>query len=350
MAIAAIAMGLSGCDDGPRAAPATALWPDANESMRSVRPLPDQPTWRFPGWLRGSNAFDFTPFEPSQVRKIHVEEGQTVSAGTQLASLYVPEAHQGVAIAEAKVAEAKAEFALAEATASRHDTLAQRGLIARQISDESTRSAEAARQRLADARAGLATARSRVRDTQFLAPGQGFVARIYRREGSFVGTGESVLRFESAGEMEGEFRVPDRHARNLRLGQEVRVHSVDQLLSVVGRVREIASPTQQDAGLRMVTVALNDPPAGNWGGRAELEIDAGHDSLWKVAYQAVQHDSGGSAYVMLKTDTPKVIERIDVEVVGMSDQYVIVSGPLNPDQELLVLADGIAGLYTTLTR
>ena len=116
MAIAAIAMGLSGCDDGPRAAPATALWPDANESMRSVRPLPDQPTWRFPGWLRGSNAFDFTPFEPSQVRKIHVEEGQTVSAGTQLASLYVPEAHQGVAIAETATGHQAFEIIQADAT------------------------------------------------------------------------------------------------------------------------------------------------------------------------------------------------------------------------------------------
>jgi hypothetical protein len=75
----------------------------------------------------------------------------------------------------------------------------------------------------------------------------------------------------------------------------------------------------------------------------ELEEDAG--PLWRVTYQAVQHDPNGKAYVMLRAADPKGIRAITVEVVGMRDQYVVVRGPLTEDDELLLLADGAAAMH-----
>jgi len=343
--VAAVSVGLVGCGNDSQPGSSTSLWPEAREAVRSVRPQPDVPELRFPGWLRGSKAFDLAPFEPTQVKQLHVEEGQAVAAGTLLATLYAPAALEAVAQAEAKVAESNAEVSLAEANVSRQRPLAERQLIARQAFDETIRNAELARQRLRDARAKLASAQIRISDTQLVAPEQGVVARIYRREGSFAGVGDSVLRFEGIGEIIGEFRVPERHAQPLRPGQAVIVHGVDKAISVTGRIREVAAPTQQDAGLRVVSVALDGRSEALGGGRAELELEEDAGPLWKVTYQAVQHDPNGKAYVMLRAADPKGMRAITVEVVGMRDQYVVVRGPLTEDDELLLLADGAAAMH-----
>jgi RND family efflux transporter MFP subunit len=143
----------------------------------------------------------------AQVKRVPVQEGQRVAAGTLLISL-----GDGDLQAQLKAAES------ALATAQAH----HRRIQALQAQKAATLSElEQAQTQMAQAQAGVDALRANIAYTQIRAPFTGVVQSRKVNEGDFVGPGMPLLELVGDGEQELVATVSDTEAKGLRVGARV---------------------------------------------------------------------------------------------------------------------------------
>lgn len=140
----------------------------------------------------------------SSVRKVHVQEGSRVAAGTLLVSL-ADEDLQG----QLKAAQA------AEAAAQAHHRRIT-ALAAQQAATPSE--LEQAATQVAQAQGAVALVKGQLANTQIRAPFAGVVQRKDVSEGAFVGPGQPLLTLEGSG-LELTASLSEAEARGLKVGQ-----------------------------------------------------------------------------------------------------------------------------------
>lgn len=150
----------------------------------------------------------------ASVKKVHVNEGQTVAAGTLLVSLSDEDLQGGLKAAEAAVAAATAHHRRIENLAK------QNAAIPAEMDQANTQ--------LAQAQAALSQVKANLSYTQIRSPFAGVVQARRVNEGDFVGPGMPLVEVEGQGALELVGSVSETEAKGLKIGQQLSFEAESQ--------------------------------------------------------------------------------------------------------------------------
>lgn len=207
MGLAAV-LALAGCDRAPP--PAVAQGPrGVPVSVAEVTQETLTEHLRAVGTLLAGESVMLRPEIAGRIARIHVAEGQPVAAGTLLISLDAAEQR-------ARVAQIEATLELHRLNHARARDLARTRMVSAQDFDQASA-------QLKESTALLERERVLLAKTELRAPFAGVLGLRQVSPGAYVQPGQDLVNLEAIDPLKVEFRVPERHAGALRVGQEVRV-------------------------------------------------------------------------------------------------------------------------------
>ena len=237
------------------------------------------------GTVRAATAANISAKLMGYVREVHVDAGDRVSVGQKLividardidsayrqAQAAVAEARSAMAEVGNAIAAAEAEKQLAEATFRRMKDLHDKKSITEQEFDEVSakrRMAEAnyeialskreqLKERISQAREGVASAEVMKSYSEITAPFAGTVTKKMVEPGDLTAPGAPLLTIEQAGAYRLEASVEESRLPSIRQGQEVTVELDALGKTIDARVSEIIPAV--DAAARAFTVRINLP-------------------------------------------------------------------------------------------
>lgn len=222
---------------------------------------------------------DVAPESAGIVASTPVNVGDRVAAGdvvarlsTADATLRLEQARAGLLQAEAMAAQARERYNLARATAARYEALVATGDVSRTLQEQAATEAATTRQGVATAEAAIADARSRVAlaqkaldDTTIRAPFDGFITERPAAVGEHVSTSSTVATVMKLDPIRLRLQVPELEASRLRVGQAVRatVEALDNQ-QFEGRVTAINPALDPATRATIVEATIANPrgPSG----------------------------------------------------------------------------------------
>ncbi len=161
------------------------------------------------GALRSNESVMLRPEVSGRIASINFRDGQPVKRGQVLVAL-------DAALNEAEVAQARAELELARNNLKRTEDLARKSFVSSSAQEQAAANVEvlAARLKLAEAR----LAKMRV-----VAPFDGVVGIRRVSVGDYVKDGADLVNIEDIAQLKVDFRLPERHFAQLKVGQTVEV-------------------------------------------------------------------------------------------------------------------------------
>lgn len=162
-----------------------------------------------------------------RVSRILFEEGEPVRSGQVLLLIDRDRLRSEMEAAAAAVERARVEAENLERQVERNRELLESGAISRQAYDDLETGFEAARARLAEARAALGVERERLGDATVRAPFDGRTGERGVDPGDFVQRGDPLVTVVADDTLEMAFSVPERYVGRLQPGSpvELRVQS-----------------------------------------------------------------------------------------------------------------------------
>lgn len=267
--------------------------------------------------------------------------GTSVPAGGVVAQLDPSLAQAGVHQAEALVAQAEAQRALALDSYRRQEGLYRDSIISA-LEFEGIRAQRATAQAtVAQAEAGLAQARQQLRNTRIVAPFAGRVEEHFAQRGEQAAPGTRVARLVSTGRVKVSAGVPERYAGEVQVGDAVGVRLGSEGGEArTGRVTFVSSAVDPASRTFTIEVELANPE-----GRLKpamvatvlMRRDRIENAL-VVPRAALQRDEDGqSLYVAVRTDSAIVAQRRMVEIgPGYGSEVVILQGLAAGDEVIVV--------------
>lgn len=281
-----------------------------------------------------------------EIAEVHVDSGDSVTRGHELARLddadaaaRLRQAEAEVTVAEANLAALEAEAELARQTEARFRELRSTGHASEQVYDEQRLSLTAKEAQLGvavaslvRAEAALATARVALAQTRIVAPFDGVVQARYLDEGSQVGAGSRVLRLVELGGIEAHVGIPESVLAGL---DRDRPHPVLwQSRRYPARLRTVLP--EVDAATRTLTavfeLAADEIPLGTV---VELELQSRVEEpgYWLPVTALTESDRGLWAVFVIGEDG--TLDRRLVEILHAEASRAYVRGTLR-DGELVV--------------
>lgn len=285
--------------------------------------------------------------------RVNVREGDRVSRGQVLAvvddsqtSASVERASAGQSAAQQEIAAAEADYALAESTQKRYQSLYEKKSVSPHEFDEVNSRLQAAKARLEAARAGragadaaLAQARTSQGFTQVRAPFPGIVTAKLAETGNLAAPGTPLFVLEDTSSFRLEATVDESGISAVRLGQTVPV-TLDAVGSqpIPGKVVQILPSADPTSRTFVVKIQLPKVPVVRSGlfGRARFPIGS-REGLRVPSTAIVARGSMQAVYVLgsdqiasLRYVTLGQSEGNSIEVLsGLETGERIVSEPGN---------------------
>lgn len=197
------------------------------------------------GEFRAVNSVELKPEIPGRIVQIGYRDGQSVAAGDLLIGL-------DDRIARAELAQAQAEADLAASNFKRAQDLFDRQFISSRGLDEAKANAE-----IAAARRDLAQAR--LARTELRAPFAGRVGLRQHSVGDYVKDGELLAVLEDSRRMHFDFRVPERFAEMVRVGQRLMVQTDQTDRTLPARVAAVDVRVDQDGRFLQLRAVVDNP-------------------------------------------------------------------------------------------
>ena len=195
---------------------------------------------------------------PAEVARVHVQEGQTVAAGSPLVTLDTADLKARYDAQAAAVAEARARLDLAKKNQANNKALLEKSFISQNAYDGVINTVHVAEANLQSADAQAAIAQRALGDAQVRAPFAGIVAKRWVNVGDKVSGDMPVAQIVDLARMELEAQVPVGEIPFVKVGQEV-AFQVDgfpnrRFTGKVERVNPAADP-----GSRSIAVFVTLP-------------------------------------------------------------------------------------------
>jgi multidrug efflux pump subunit AcrA (membrane-fusion protein) len=193
------------------------------------------------------------------VQEVLVKEGDKVTAGQTLMTLYSPDLELSVKAAELAVQSADIEY---QYWIPRKDRPPERRDQAKAVFEGT--------------QAELETANAEFAQTSLIAPFDGTVVDIHVQPGEYAQAGQVVLILGEVANMQIKTTdLSERDVVNVQVGQSVNIYIEALDITVTGKVAQI-SPIAENVGgdvVYPVTIELDEQPEGLlWGMTAEVEI------------------------------------------------------------------------------
>ena len=228
------------------------------------------------------------------IKKIYVEEGDTVKAGQLLAEIDESDARSKLNSAEAQMHKSEATFAHAEAA------------IPKQLIPQFEY--EQDKFDLQDKRAALEGARLALAYTRILAPVDGIIAERSVKVGNMLQANQNVVRIVGMDPLQAVLNVPERQLGILKANQAVQLEA-DALpgKQFTGQILRIAPVVDSNSGTFRVTTQFHDKTGLLKPGMfARIDIVYDHrDDALTVPRSALVEEDGETAVFVVEKPKPE---------------------------------------------
>jgi RND family efflux transporter MFP subunit len=269
--------------------------------------------------------------------------GDRVEAGQLIAQLDAQDEENAVRAAKANLSAAEGKFLEAEQNYDRQRQLLSRGHTTRQRYDAAVQTLNTLRGQADVARAQLATAKTRLDDTNLYADAPGEVTVRAVNAGEVVQAGQTVMRIARKEGRDAVFDAPPSLiSRGTRDDEIVVALSIDPAVVAKGRVREVSPQADPQTGTFKVRVGLTETPGdmrlgSSVVGRVTLDGQAG-----MVLPASALSRANGSPSVWVVDPASETVSSKPVEVAAYRASEVIVSAGITAGD--MVVTAGIQSL------
>lgn len=273
------------------------------------------------GTLRSDESTVISAEVPGRVAEINFKEGQPVTKGQLLVRL-------DDEVAQAELAQAQANLALAKSRYDRSNRLQTAGFVSQEARED-------AQNQLKLQEASIKLAQARLAKTSIVAPFDGVIGLRSVSVGEYVTAGQTIAPLEAVDTLKVDFRMPERFIASIELGQTLQLQ-VDarpgQLF--VGQVYAI-SPLIEEGGRSILVRARVDNAAGllrpGMFARVQLITD---ESMAIVVPEASLSPSGQIQYVYRVKEGQA--ERLAIQIGERRAGLVEVIQGLEPGDQVVV--------------
>jgi RND family efflux transporter MFP subunit len=345
-----------------KAAEATAAGTSGNPVEVTVSPVLERDvplTVQATGSFGADEVSDVAPEVSGRVAETPVDVGDRVAAGAVIArlstadpALRLDQARAGRQQAEAALAQAQERYNLARGNAARYDALVKTGDVSRTLQEQAASEAETTRQGVATAEATLADARSRVAlaekalaDTTIRAPFAGFITDRPVAVGEYVTTASKIATVMKLDPIRLRLQVPELDASRLRTGQ--RVIAVVEALenrSFEGRITAINPAVEAATRATIVEATIPNPqgqiPSGVFA-TAQVELGNTERAIF-VPREAVIEDPNTNSYRVFTVENDVARLRV-IQPGPEQDGHIRVLTGVNPGDR--VATGGVEQLF-----
>ena len=270
----------------------------------------------------------------------HVDVGDRVKAGQALAELDASDVSLQRESAQAALASAESDLALAASELERYKSLFDRQLVSRSLYDARVSAHEAAQARVRQARAQASVSENQADYAVLRAPGKGVIAQRLAEAGQVVAAGQTVFVLAEDGEREVLISVPERDAAGFAPGRKLAV----ELWSMPGKrfpgvLREIAPAADAQARTFAARVSFDPGQASvDLGQSARVYAIAEGGEELAVPLSAVYEHEGKAALWVVDAAKSTVHLR-PVQLGPYGERWVPVKSGLQPGE--WVVAAGV---------
>ena len=284
------------------------------------------------------------------IAKVHVSEGDLVSAGDTLVTLdqeairaELKAAVSGIETARAQVQAQRARLKLSEATLKRNQSLAKQGHVSDQLLDELAQQTEIQRATLQVSESNLIAASAqaeqvavRLAKTEIKSPYSAKVQSRFLDEGSIVAPGAPVLHLVESGKLEAHIGFPEDMLQALVVGNVYEFSVSGQ--QVPGRLKAILPNVDVVNGTVMTQFTLDaDDLFGGSLAELNLNVEVAESGFW-VPISALAESQRGLWSVLVVEPSgsgTNTVETRLVEILHRGNTAVYVRGTLE-DGDLIV--------------
>jgi multidrug efflux system membrane fusion protein len=266
------------------------------------------------------------------IREIKVREGQAVKAG-QLLFVVDPTDIQGQ-VSQAKAGLAQAEAALADAQSDydRFGALYKDEAIPKMQWDKVRLQYQVAKQQVAAARAGLATASSQMRYASVSSPIAGIVTQKMANTGDLAAPGRPVLAIENLKTLQVSTNVSDEVFGKIQSGDKVDISQGGQGKPLTGIISQVVPSADPVSHTHLVKIDLPANSGLQSGDFVQVGFSTGPREGIRIPADAVVDRAGITGVFVID---PTGIARFRMVRTGASqgDMIEILSG-LNPAERV----------------
>ncbi len=161
------------------------------------------------GSLRSNESVVLRPEVAGRIAQIGFRDGQAVRRGQLIVAL-------DASVNQAEVAQARAEYELAQSNLKRTEDLARKNFVSSSAQEQAASNVQVSE-------AKLKLAEARLAKMQIVAPFDGIVGIRNVSVGDYVKDGTDLVNIEDVGTLKADFRLPERYFTQIRVGQPVEV-------------------------------------------------------------------------------------------------------------------------------
>ena len=266
----------------------------------------------------------------------YVERGNSVKKGQRIARLDRIDSDLNDQAAQAEIAAAAAEQALAKAELNRHQRLFEQHFVSAQALAIQAARLQTAEARWQQAKAQAAVISNQGRYTDLLAERDGVITDINAEPGQVVAAGEPIVRIAMPNHLEVLLAVPESQRAALHLNSPAEVRLWSQPAQVYqATVREIAPAADSRTRTFAVRVAFSQANAAvQLGMTAGVRFYHPNDGDWLLPSPAVSQRDGQS--VVWVVDSAGVVQPRAVESGAFREDGVLIHAGLQAGEHVVI--------------
>lgn len=306
----------------------------------------------FPATIKGKTDIAIRPQVTGFITKVHVDEGQHVRKGQVLFTLDQVQFQAAVDQAEASVNSARTALSTAQITEQNKKMLFDKNIISEYEWQMAANTLAQAKAQLAQAQAGLVTARKNLAYTVVTAPSDGVVGTIPNREGSLASpsSAQPLTTVSDNSEVYAYFSLTEKDllALNAKGTIEDGIKSmppVELVLAdgsvypVKGKVATVSGVIESSTGASSVR-ALFDNPSGRLrsGSTGMVSIPVINKDVILIPQKATFEVQDKRFVYTLNDSNKTVTTPVTVQSLSDGKQFVVLSG-LKPGDR--VVTEGV---------
>jgi RND family efflux transporter MFP subunit len=302
-----------------------------------MAPTESRDTGEYLGTLTSRQSVTVLPQVAGYVRRIHVNPGQKVEAGTPLLEVDGRQESAALESAQAQRSSAQTAVELAKQTRERTEALAKEGLVSAQELARAISQAETAE---AAARAASAQVSQREVQLQYYvvrAPFAGTMGDVLVRVGDYVGATTPLTSVAQADALEVSVSVPSARARALQPNTPIELLDSQGKVLLTSNIFFVAPQADPRTQLVEVKAAFR-----NTGGlrpnelvRARL-VYSTRNAMQIPALAVVRQSGQAFAFVLQPKDEQTVVVRRPIKLGSLGEQSYVVESGLNQGERIAI--------------
>jgi membrane fusion protein (multidrug efflux system) len=327
---------------------------DSTESAEGTSETPTYPVFKvisqtttlqtdYPATLQGQQNIEIRPKIDGYVEQIYIDEGAVVKKGQLLFRISAPQYQQGVNTAAALISSAEADVSAAELQLKKTKSLVEQDIISKFELESAEYTLKARRAALAQAKAGLANARTNLGYTTVVSPVNGVVGTIPYKIGSLVSgtTTMPLTTVSNIGKVYAYFSMNEKQL--LDFSRQYKGSTLQEKLSQLppvtlllsdateypekGRVETIAGLINTETGSATFRATFPNPIGLlRSGGSATVQIPVSVDDAILIPQKST-YELQGKRFVYLVDGNNKVTSNeIEVMSTPVGQYFVVTKG------------------------